>query len=208
MVFAVDSAPTPHAAVFDPRSAASGTLTAMPADLPIPPNTTIRSLHSGDVDGDGTADLIATFAPGAKAPGNSAVLVCQMNSSGMPSGCVDLAPKVMAVAPATVACLDAAPGRLGYRDPTIQPVQGIDLLVLCRDTGSTLYRVTKTADDYAVTALTHIAGALGAIQVGDVTGDGVDDVIGLEGEAGGRSLVVFPQCTSRDSATCARTGEE
>ena len=68
--------------------------------------------------------------------------------------------------------------------------------------------MTKTADDYTVTALTHVAGALGAIQIGDVTGDGVDDVIGLEGEAGGRSLVVFPQCTSRDSATCARTGDE
>ena len=38
--------------------------TAMPATLPIPADTAIRSLHSGDVDGDGAADLIATFAPG------------------------------------------------------------------------------------------------------------------------------------------------
>ena len=151
VVFAVDSAPTP--ACRGVRSAQRGrrmTLTAMPATLPIPANTSIRSLHSGDVDGDGTADLIATFAPGPKDPTSSAVLVCQMSSSGIPSGCVDLAPKVIAVAPMTVACLDAAPGRLGYRDPSMTPSLGVDLLVLCRDTGSTLYRVTKTADDYAV----------------------------------------------------------
>ncbi|NVB81496.1 MAG: VCBS repeat-containing protein, partial [Kofleriaceae bacterium] len=209
VVFAVDRAPTPHAAVFDPRSATGTTLTAMPATLPIPPNTEIRSLHSGDVDADGKADLIATFAPAStKTQINSAVLVCQMNDTGIPSDCEDIAPRIVAAAPSTIACVDAAPGRLGYRDPTIAPAAGLDLLVLCRDAGSTLYRVTKTADAYDVTALSHVAGTLSAVQIGDVTGDGVDDVIGIAGEPGARSLVVFPQCTSRDSATCARTGEE
>ena len=47
--------------------------------------------------------------------------------------------------------------------------------------------------------LLHTSTALTSIQVGDVTGDGVDDIVALEGAAGTQSLVVFAQCTSRNA---------
>jgi hypothetical protein len=46
---------------------------------------------------------------------------------------------------------------------------------------------------------------LRAIRTGDVTGDGVDDVVALQGAAGSSSLVVYRQCTSRDAAGCSAT---
>ena len=54
--------------------------------------------------------------------------------------------------------------------------------------------------------LVHAATPLAAIRIGDVTGDGVADVVGLEGAVGARSLVVYPQCSSRDLERC-RTRE-
>ena len=77
-----------------------------------------------------------------------------------------------------------------------------DLIVACHDTGSTLYRVTSTGGTYTASVLLHTALTLGSIQVGDVTGDGIDDVVALEGASGTESLVVFAQCSSRNASSC------
>ena len=175
----------------------------MPATLPIPANTSIRSLHSGDVDGDGTADLVATFAPGPKDPTSSAVLVCQMNSSGIPSGCVDLAPKGhRGRADDDRLFLDAAPGRLGYRDPSMTPALGVDLLVLCPET--CIDAVSRDQDRRRLRG----DRALPCRRLARCDRDWRRHRrrrrrrLGLEGESRRASLVVFPQCTSRDAATC------
>ena len=48
-------------------------------------------------------------------------------------------------------------------------------------------------------------GDLRALALGDVTGDGIDDVVALQGDSGSRSMTVLVQCSSRDLA-CQRRG--
>jgi hypothetical protein len=202
VVLAVDRELPPHAAVLDPWTSTTS-LAATPAPALIPSglaNIQIRSLHAADADGDGVADLIATFA----AMGNgraSAVQVCQV-AVGIPQSCTDLVPVITTLEPATTVCLDAAPARVTYRDPTITPTSASDVVVLCRDDGSTIYRVHHETDGYHADKLVHATGQLTMVRTGDVTGDGVDDVIALQGDRGAQSLVVYRQCTSRDQATC------
>jgi hypothetical protein len=47
---------------------------------------------------------------------------------------------------------------------------------------------------------------LNSVRVGDVTGDGVEDMVLLEGENGAQTLVVYPQCSSRDTACRLSSG--
>lgn len=111
-------------------------------------------------------------------------------------------PAILTAFPATHACSDAASGQLGYRDPLVLPSPGRELVVLCQDGGSTLYRVRRGPDGLDIEPLVHASATLTAIRVGDVTGDGVADVVGLEGVVGARSLVVYPQCSSRELERC------
>jgi len=49
-------------------------------------------------------------------------------------------------------------------------------------------------------------GQLRAISAGDVTGDGVPDLVGIAGGDAGKALVVYPQCGSRDLACLGKEG--
>jgi hypothetical protein len=196
VVLAIDHASPPHAAMLDPWATTS-TLAMTP--LPVlagaaPAGSAIRSLHAVDLDGDGTLELVASFggAPGAAVAGK--VVVCRVDN-GVPSACDDVAPAISQVAPVT-ACIDAAPGRIGTL------AQGTPLVVLCADAGgSSIYRVTRDGSGLHADALAHGTG-LHAIKVGDVTGDGVDDVVAVQGDGGAQSLVVYPQCTTRNLDAC------
>jgi hypothetical protein len=119
---------------------------------------------------------------------------------GVPSGCRDLLSDIVALEPATLACFDAVPGRFAFRSVTSVATAAEDLIVLCRDSGTTLYRVSNGADGVHVDVFARLRGSLSSLEVGDVTGDRIPDILGIEGEAGARSLVVFPQCTNRDTA--------
>jgi hypothetical protein len=206
VVIGIDRAQAPHAAMVDPWSAGASSVTATSLTAitsKIPADTTVHSLHGGDFDGDGAPDLIAAFAPVRSTPARGAVLVCAMDG-GIPRDCTDLVPSIVERAPATTACIDAAPARVAYRDPLTAAGASLDLVVLCRDEGSTLYRVHHGDAGLEIEPLAHTSHALGAVQVGDVTGDGVEDVVALEGDSGAQSLVVYPQCTSRNLTTCQR----
>jgi hypothetical protein len=131
---------------------------------------------------------------------------------GAPTACTDLAPLVVGIVPGIVACTDAAPGRIGARGPFLAPRAAVDLVMLCQAAGnastpaqSSLFRISH--DGAALVAdLAPLGNApnLRAVRLADVTGDGVDDVLALQGEAS-RSLIVFPQCSSRDAAACRKT---
>lgn len=207
VVFALDHKTAPTATVFDPNMIGATSITAVKATgfAPIPTGSVIQALHAADLDGDGANELIAAFAPSeVGAPGG--VLVCEMDAAGQPSGCTDVvATAINALAPGTV-CFDAAAGHFTARDRFSTAAAPSDLIVACKDMGSTLYRVfAQSGGGYGAEVLFHSMTAVTSIQVGDVTGDGVDDIVALEGASGTESLVVFAQCTSRNAASC--TGE-
>jgi hypothetical protein len=203
VVIGVDRAPQPHAGYVDPRTATSTTLSASDAPMlaqAIPAGNTIRTLYSADVDGDGKLDLVAAFEPADT--GSGALLVCQVDANGLPQQCSDLEPTIKAAQPTTTACFDAAPGHFGYSDPTTPASTGSDLVALCHDDGATLYRIHHEADGYHADVLAHSTSPLASLRVGDINGDGIDDVVAVAGERGAQSLLVFPQCSSRTLATC------
>lgn len=207
VVIAIDRASTPHALMIDPGGAP---VTATPIGAlaaKIPPQTYARAIHATDFDGDGIEELIGVFAP-RSSDQRGGVLVCTM-TAGMPQSCTDIVPELLAARPedGMQSCIDAAPARITNRDPMTPAGGGGDLVVLCRrGPVATLYRVRQGATALEVTPLATASKPLNAIKVGDVTGDGVDDVVALEGETGVQSLVVFPQCSSRGIASCPRGG--
>jgi hypothetical protein len=185
IVIAVDRRPTNVRAIrIDPGQPARP-ITALTDDLPA--GARVQSLHAYDVDGDGTLELIAAFT--------GSVRICDVDSDGMPTACEDIAP---ALPKTTLACIDAAPGRVGERG----------VIVLCREgTTSTIFRITKHAGVLAATELAQ-GVSLRSLRVDDVTGDGVDDVVAVQGDGSASALVVFPQCTTRDVAACRQTTKE
>lgn len=199
-VIAFDHATPAHVVAFDPGmtgTVAATEVTAITSKLPA--GTIIRALHSADLDGDGTLELVVSAS--------SAILVCAVDN-GVPRSCEDLAPAIVAATQDTdqvaTACIGAAPARIAFRDSMSPALGAQDLVVVCRDAGSSLYRVHRGAAGLEVSVLARTPTRIGAVRVGDVTGDGLDDVIALEGESGAQSLVVFAQCSSRNLAACAR----
>jgi hypothetical protein len=179
VVIAVDRHPTNvHAMRIDPGQPARP-IAALTNGLPA--GSRVQSLHAYDVDGDGTLELVAAFT--------GSVRVCTVDGDGMPKACEDIA---SALPNTTLACIDAAPGRVGERG----------LIVLCREgTTSTIFRITKPGGAFVATELAQ-GVSLRSLRVDDVTGDGVDDVVTVQGDGSASALVVFPQCTTRDVATC------
>ena len=184
VVIAVDRRSPPRAMRIDPGQIAQ----PIPALVDgLPPGATVQSLYAFDVDGDGTQELVAAFT--------GSVRICDVSPDGMPTKCEDIA---SAIPSSTMSCVDAAPGRVGERG----------VIALCREgTTSTLFRVTREAGELAVTELAQ-GVSLRALRVSDVTGDGVDDVIAVQGDGSASALVVFPQCTTRDAAACRATTKE
>jgi len=196
VVIAVDR--RTQGAVFDPAKLVNNKLAATPFTLTVANKSQVRSMRASDLDGDGAKDLIITFGPAGQP--SSSVLFCQVDATGTPNNCRDLVEDIVAAYPSTTACVDAAPGRFTLTGVGGAAAVASDLVVLCRDGGSTLHRVRIDADGTHVELLGRAPPGLAALQVGDVTGDQVDDVVALVGDPGSRTLVVFPQCTNRDTS--------
>ena len=167
----------------------------------IPDSSLIQTLDAADFDGDGTLELIAAFAP-TVADGKGALIVCKM-ANGIATSCEDLVPAILNAAaqggPAADVCFDAAPARISYRDSSSkEPNPSVDLVVACHGDGTSLFRVSH---DGVIERLANTTAPVRAIRAGDVTGDKVDDVLLLEGDAA-TSLIVYPQCSSREVTAC------
>jgi hypothetical protein len=162
-------------------------------------------MYAADVDGDAAPELVVSFAapPGAPIAAGQA-RVCKV-TGGSVGSCEDLTPTIRLAASEVTACIDAAPARVTPHGPTLELAAASDLVVLGRAPQSTsLFRVSREATGYRAVPLAQSAG-LRSIRVDDVTGDGIDDVIAIQGDGGASAAVVFAQCSSRDLASCRGT---
>jgi hypothetical protein len=204
VVIAIDRESPPHAVYVDP-TASTSSVQAMPVTAlasAVPSGDVVRAMYATDADGDGKQDLVASFAPAGGIDPTGALLVCQVDGNGMPQSCTDLYLTIHAANPATTRCYDVAPGHFAYRDPTTPADASTDLVALCHDDGATLYRISHDATGFHADVLGHSTAALTALRIGDINGDGLDDVVAVAGDRGSQTLVVFPQCSSRTLATC------
>lgn len=208
LVLAIDKSDPPRAAIVDPTSV-NATLVATPVSIAsgVPAGSAVRSAYTSDLDGDGALELLASFAPRPGTTGAGAIRVCRVTGSTIAS-CEDLTADILAAVDGAAACIDAAPGHFLYRDAFSTQGAVLDLVVLCRGGGvSMLERVTRGESGLVVVELARVPELLDAIRVGDVTGDGVDDVAAIAVDHGSETLEVFRQCSSRDAAVCSGGGQ-
>lgn len=133
------------------------------------------------------------------------VVLCTVDDRGVFTTCGDIG-QLAGMATGTV-CVDAALAHVAPRTIT-DASTGQELVLLCHFEGRTdLWAIRQRAgtlssvllsitDELTRSRLEHVV----ALRAGDVTGDGVDDVLALTSGAGegARSVLVIPQCASTD----------
>lgn len=206
VVLAIDKSDPPRSAIADPTSVNTTLpLAASALTSGLARGTAVRSAYARDLDGDGALEVLVSFAP--RAPGGKgAILRCGFAGAAL-KDCEDLAPAILAKVEGAEVCVDAAPGSVDYRDPFTDTARAAELIVLCRGGGtSMLERVVLGASGPEVSELSRVPGVLEALRVGDVTGDGLDDIAALANDHGAETLEVFRQCSSRDASVCRGGG--
>ncbi|HEY1817023.1 MAG TPA: VCBS repeat-containing protein [Kofleriaceae bacterium] len=208
VIVGIDHLTPPRAYKVDPWSfVQNGKLGSAAASVLAIPTTDVSNgmiAHTAfafDVDGDGAPELVLAFAPAetASAAGSGVVESCEMDETGTPTSCTDLDDIVEAAAPdvTQLTCVDAAAGVFAAAGPDVAPPAPA-LLVLCHDPSGTslLARVSGTTATLVATGLPPLR----QIVAGDVTGDGIADIVAIRGDSGGRAYTVLVQCSSRDLA--------
>ncbi len=198
-----------NAATFDPEHAGTCALGAIPdltsanwsVKLGLTRRNVARRVRSIEVVASEPPELAVSFAPGKTGdPGDAAIRVCTIEN-GMAVSCEDPAVLVAQYVGAPAICSDLATGRatavsrFGIPPPTVK-----DLFAVCQlPTGRFVYRLSRFERQTEVTELFPI-GTADEIEVGDVNGDAIDDIVVLEREEG--LLHVYTQCSSRNPADC------
>ncbi|MDB4960348.1 MAG: hypothetical protein JWP01_347 [Myxococcales bacterium] len=182
----------------------------------------VRSLRVANVDADAEPELIVSLGDRAAIrPTVGAILVCDVDANGIPTGCTDLASQITELA--GLGCVDAVPTAItpSGRGDAVAMTTTTDLVVSCRrvvqvfdpmplpgrDPGlvdapeTELFRVSHDENGYRATSLRIVAGSLEMLEKGDVTGDGIEDILGIRIDGTTLpTLLVIPQCAASDEA--------
>jgi hypothetical protein len=174
--------------------------------LPPPPSMNARRVRSIAKVGPDSSELMIAFAPGRDGkPADAAIRVCSVVSGGG-QDCEDPAALIAGRVGAPVVCSDLASGRATQVSRFGNPPPPVpDLFAVCGVSGSDrfVYRVSRFADRTQVDELFGI-GRGDEIEVGDVNGDAVDDIVVLERGGTQSVLHVFTQCSSRNATDCVQ----
>jgi hypothetical protein len=181
----------------------------------------IHELFSSDIDHDGLEELIAPFTSTAANGNDGFTLICRMNRDGTFNGdCIDVASQILN--DPEQHCIDAEIGRVlpvcdAQNDGTID-----HLAVLCRklisDPESQMTRwqsvvlpivsdgaggfITTTDETGRLEPVLTVNAKLDEIQLGDVTGDALADIVVLDITTGTAVLGVFAQYTTHEAPVC------
>ena len=190
--------------LIDPSSInATLPVTTPPGALGAAAGLGFRNAFTTDLDGDDRQDVVAVFGK----PDADAWKVLACKNTGGALDCVDHESGLRAIA-GVDRCVDAAPGKIRYEDPFSPATAGTDLIVLCRGGASSmLIRVAADGESYRYDELIRVPDVLESLRVGDVTGDGLDDVAVLANDHGAETLGVLRQCSSRDANVCRGGGQ-
>lgn len=172
-------------------------------ELPAPLSSEPRRVRSIAPVGTDSSELAISFAPGRDGdPRDAATRVCSM-VSGVAESCDDPAALISMSIGTMVTCSDLASGRATQVSRFGAPPPPVaDLFAVCGPPGSRfVYRVSRFADRMQIDELFSI-GQGDEIEVGDVNGDSVDDIVVLERGATESTLHVYRQCTSRNAFDC------
>ena len=189
--------------IFDPialQPDREAQLLRFPSKLIAPPNAVVRTLQTIKLADGSQRMLVSLGSPGDVLPRTSAVNMCAIDTPQAGPTCIDLGAVVSAARGEEIRCVDAGYARVAeagrFRPPD---GEGEDLVVLCRHPlrGDTLFRVSIDGTLVAPLLELKLAGA-DAVQVGDVTGDGIADLIVIDRSFAVPLMRVFRQCTSRD----------
>jgi hypothetical protein len=208
VLLAVDRSPTGAARLLriDPASIATNTFDAASAittDL-FPAGGRAFDLEVFDIDRDGVPELITSFQP-TTLQVDGHVAICPMKQDGTVAGaCVDVATDVLM--DPSLECVDGVRGNVLPWCTS----QGDQLVVLCRkrtglDITSYVIPLSGAGGVYTgslADAVVAVPRKLQIMQLADVTGDSVDDLVALDATGGITSLEVYPQLTTREKAVC------
>jgi hypothetical protein len=129
------------------------------------------------------------------------LLLCTVGADGMPVTCTDLAAQIAAEA----VCTHATSARIApvtrFMDA---PPTATELLAICHERGNasatTIFRFDAALK---ATSLLRV-GAARELRVGDVDGNGIDDIVTVDRETAIPTLRIYRQCTAREATTCGR----
>ncbi|MBL9016163.1 MAG: VCBS repeat-containing protein [Myxococcales bacterium] len=177
--------------------------------LVLAPTAKPRRVRSLDVFASDVPELGITFEPGTGQPASlAAVRTCELPGGVATTKCSDPA-TVIAEQEGAVVCTDLASGNVFPRsrfDPTTPPIKR-DLLAVCGASSDqrAVFRISRFSDRSTATKLFDVATA-SDVEVGDISGDGIDDIVVIDHGAGGAgaNVTVYVQCTSRNPGDCVQ----
>jgi hypothetical protein len=183
---------------FDPHAdSAAWSATAWPELAELPTKARIRN---ADVvaAGDGSR-LVITFLQNAEPH----VLGCNVEQSGLPAQCTDVGTQLSQQLGADIVCTHLASARFGRITRFMDaPPVAADLVALCHAKAAPDAATLYALDGELKASELMFVGRGQELRVGDLDGNGVDDLLIVDRGGQVPALRMFRQCTSREAPSC------